>query len=93
MRKSDSDSCDYPAAGGLRINPGFGWQSITSSSLLPRPLLYSVTTLYTQKEINMKKTIRILAITLLLVACGSTPVLAGNPGPVPLCYPNPCSVR
>ena len=44
------------------------------------------------KELEMKKTlIRILLTTLFLVACGSTPVLAGSDGwPVPICYPNPC---
>jgi hypothetical protein len=38
----------------------------------------------------MKKTIRIAAVILALAVCGSTPVLADGPGPVPLCYPNPC---
>jgi len=39
----------------------------------------------------MKSTIlRIIVVTLLLVACGSAPVLADGGGPVPLCYPNPC---
>jgi len=40
----------------------------------------------------MKRTIfRIIAAALLVVACGSAPVLAdGGGGPVPLCYPNPC---
>jgi len=40
----------------------------------------------------MKSTIlRIIVATLLLVACGSAPVLADGGGePVPLCYPKPC---
>ena len=38
----------------------------------------------------MKSTIlRIIVATLLLVACGSGPVIADST-PVPLCYPNPC---
>jgi uncharacterized lipoprotein YajG len=41
----------------------------------------------------MKKVIRILVATLLLAACGSTPVLASGPNPVPLCYPRPCLDR
>ena len=47
----------------------------------------------TTKEINMKKTIRIIAITLLFAASASTPVLASGPVPVPLCYPDPCLVN
>ena len=31
--------------------------------------------------------IRLIVAALLLVACGSTPVLAGGPGQPPLCYP------
>jgi len=39
----------------------------------------------------MKSTIlRIIVVTLLLVACGSAPVLADGT-PLPLCWPNPCS--
>jgi len=38
----------------------------------------------------MKKALRILIVTLLLAAWGSTPVLAGSPVPMPLCYPKPC---
>jgi len=42
-------------------------------------------------DTNMKSTIlRIIVVTLLLVACGAAPVLADG-WPVPLCYPNPCS--
>jgi len=41
----------------------------------------------------MKKTIRIIAITLLFAASASTPVLASGPVPVPLCYPDPCLVN
>ena len=42
----------------------------------------------------MKKTlVRIILMTLLLVA-GATPVLAdGGSEPVPLCYPRPCPVK
>ena len=39
----------------------------------------------------MKSTIlRIIVVTLLLVSCGSAPVLADGGEPVPLCYPKPC---
>jgi len=42
----------------------------------------------------MKKSIfRIIAAALLLVACGSAPVLADGGEPVPLCYPKPCSAK
>jgi len=41
----------------------------------------------------MKKVLRILVVTLLLTVWGSIPVLADGPLPVPLCYPNPCSVK
>jgi hypothetical protein len=41
----------------------------------------------------MKKVFRILVVTLLLAAWGTTPVLAAGPVPVPLCWPNPCSVK
>jgi hypothetical protein len=41
----------------------------------------------------MKKVIRILIVTVLLGACGSTPVLAAGPVPVPLCWPRPCPVK
>jgi hypothetical protein len=41
----------------------------------------------------MKKVLRILTVTLLLAAWGSTPVLAAGPWPVPLCYPRPCPVK
>ena len=41
----------------------------------------------------MKKALRILVVTLLLAAWGSTPVLAGSPFPVPLCYPRPCPTK
>ena len=38
----------------------------------------------------MKTIVRVAVITLLLVACASTPVLADGGGPVPFCWPNPC---
>ena len=38
----------------------------------------------------MKKTMRIIAITLLLAVWGSVPVLADGPNPVPLCWPTAC---
>ena len=40
----------------------------------------------------MKKTVvRTLLIVLMLVACGTTPVLANGGGsPVPICYPDAC---
>lgn len=41
----------------------------------------------------MRKTFRIAAIALLLAVCGSVPVLADGPLPVPLCYPKPCTVK
>ena len=41
----------------------------------------------------MKKVLRILVVTLLLAAWGSTSVLQAGPNPVPLCYPKPCSVK
>jgi hypothetical protein len=41
----------------------------------------------------MKKVIRIVVAALLLAAWSSTPVLAAGPWPVPLCWPNPCSVK
>jgi hypothetical protein len=41
----------------------------------------------------MKKVIRILLVTLLIAAWGSTPVLAAGPVPVPLCYPRPCAAK
>jgi nitrous oxide reductase accessory protein NosL len=41
----------------------------------------------------MKRTIRrIVLVVLLLVACGSAPVLADST-PVPLCFPDKCQVR
>ena len=41
----------------------------------------------------MKSALRILIVTLLLAACGSPPVLAAGPNPVPLCWPRPCPVK
>jgi hypothetical protein len=41
----------------------------------------------------MKKTIRIVAVILLLAVWSSSPVLADGPAPVPLCYPRPCFGR
>jgi hypothetical protein len=43
----------------------------------------------TKGENNMKTIIRIVLASLLLVACGSAPVLADT-SPVPLCYPKAC---
>jgi hypothetical protein len=41
----------------------------------------------------MKKVIRIVAVTLLFAAWGTTPLFTPpGPVPVPLCYPKPCSV-
>jgi hypothetical protein len=41
----------------------------------------------------MRKTIvRIIAITFLLLASGTPPVLADTT-PMPMCYPKPCLVR
>jgi hypothetical protein len=41
----------------------------------------------------MRKTIvRIIAITFLLLASGTAPVLADTT-PMPMCYPNPCFVK
>lgn len=38
----------------------------------------------------MRKTIRAIAVALLLAVWGSTLVLADGGEPVPLCYPRPC---
>jgi hypothetical protein len=42
----------------------------------------------------MKKTvIRLILAVLVLVACGSTPVLADGGEPVPICWPDPCPLN
>ena len=39
----------------------------------------------------MKKTIRIVAVLLLLAVWGSSPYFSGRSQPVPLCWPKPCT--
>jgi hypothetical protein len=92
--ESASDSASYGAAGSLWLGSCSGGKSHTGTSLLPKPLLCEVIPNSHQKErFNMKKVIRILVVTLLLAVWGSIPVLASGPWPVPICYPNPCSVK
>src|SRR5262249_37042021 len=45
------------------------------------------------QEKTMKTIVRIILVKLLLVACATTPVLADGGGPVPACWPKPCSNR
>jgi len=40
----------------------------------------------------MKTILRIVLATILLIAAGSTPVLAGGPSPTPICPVLPCPI-
>src|SRR5262249_9207843 len=85
------DHRGYSLAGGLWLSTRAGRWWRTCSALLPQTMPVSKL-IWPIGDTNMKSTILVIIVALLLlVACGSSPMLADGGGePVPLCYPKPC---